>query len=220
MDGPISVKGMQSVAGLIALMLLSTSLVGCHGRSTPQPTAKESPQEVQIDLGTENPPETKRNSASSPSSAPPKAAPKSRSSRQESLSQDQPARAGAGRSPGKARENTATIERRPAETPSAPASPAKPGEERVPEYTAKAVTPLDQSEAKDDLELTRRIRRALVEDEALSLAGKNIQIVTTNGRVVLQGRVPTEQERQRIVQRAQDLAGPRLESRLEVVTSR
>ena len=216
--GPFNTT-MQSLTAVVALMLLSI-LVDCHGRSAPQPTAQESPQQVRIDLGTENRPETMRNGASSPSAAAPQAAPKSRSTAQGSLSQDRSTREGASRSPGKPRENKATGERRPAETPPSPASSAPSGEERVPEYTAKAITPLDQSEAKDDLELTRRIRRALLEDEALSLAGKNIQIVTTNGQVVLQGRVPTEQERQRIVQRVRDLAGPRLESRLEVVTSR
>ena len=217
MYSPLNTR-MPSLTAVVALTLLF-SLVGCHGRSAPQPTVQESPQQVRIDLGAEPPPDTKRSSAPSASAAP-QAGPKSRPSRQGSLSQDQSAREGASRSAGKPRENKATGERRPAEPPSSAASHAPSSEERVPEYTAKAVTPLDQSEAKDDLELTRRIRRALVEDEALSLAGKNIQIVTTNGQVVLQGRVPTEQERQRIVQRARELAGPRLESRLEVVTSR
>lgn len=79
-----------------------------------------------------------------------------------------------------------------------------------------AVTPLDQSETQADLELTRRIRKALIEDESLSLMAKNIQIVTVDGQVTLQGRVNTAEEASRILVKARTLAGPRVHNRLTV----
>ena len=222
MSGPVLMNGMRSVAGLVGVMLLST-LSGCQGRNTPRPTATGSAEHVQteqvrIDLGAENPPDTKRSRASG-ASAQPQAPESSHPSPQEDLRKEQSAREAA-KKPSPATPPEKTRDKGRAEAPSRSTSRIPSNEERFPEYTAKALTPADQSEAKGDLELTRRIRRALVEDEQLSMAGKNIQIVTTNGPVVLQGRVPTEQEWQRILHRAQGVAGSRLESRLEVVGSR
>ena len=42
----------------------------------------------------------------------------------------------------------------------------------------RTLTPMDQSEKRSDLEVTRRIRRALIKDESLSVDGKNIKVIT------------------------------------------
>jgi osmotically-inducible protein OsmY len=78
------------------------------------------------------------------------------------------------------------------------------------------ITPLDQSEAPNDLETTRRIRQAVVQDDSLSFRAKNVMIVTKGGRVVLTGPVNTRAEADRIKGIAQSITPYRIEDRLEV----
>ncbi|MER3423241.1 MAG: hyperosmotically inducible protein [Nitrospiraceae bacterium] len=82
----------------------------------------------------------------------------------------------------------------------------------------EALTAFDQSEQKDDLEITRNIRRALVEDRSLSFAAKNIAIIPSQGHVTLKGQVNTEAERASILQKAKAIAGPNIDNRLEVAS--
>jgi len=80
------------------------------------------------------------------------------------------------------------------------------------------LTPGDQSESKADLDLTQRIRRAVVADKSLSTTGHNIKIITVNGTVTLRGPVKSEKEREKIVAQARKLAGKKqVENELEVV---
>jgi hyperosmotically inducible protein len=79
------------------------------------------------------------------------------------------------------------------------------------------LTPGDQAENKADLTLTQRIRQALMADKALSTTAKNIKIITANGLVTLRGPVNTPQEREKIVAKAQDVAGvDKVENQLEI----
>ena len=78
------------------------------------------------------------------------------------------------------------------------------------------ITPLDQSEAPNDLETTRRIRQAVVQDDSLSFRAKNVMIVTNGNRVVLTGPVNTRAEADRIKGIAQSITPYRIEDRLEV----
>ncbi|MCW5890841.1 MAG: BON domain-containing protein [bacterium] len=70
------------------------------------------------------------------------------------------------------------------------------------------VTPLDQSESAADRETTRRIREALVENDALSTNAKNVKVVTVEGAVTVRGPVNSPAEKATVVALAQKVAGP------------
>ncbi len=79
------------------------------------------------------------------------------------------------------------------------------------------VTPMDQSNAPADIEMTTKIRQALVDDGSLSTSAKNIKVVTAGGAVTLRGPVASEKERAMVVATAQKIAGAgRVTSQLEV----
>jgi hyperosmotically inducible protein len=78
-----------------------------------------------------------------------------------------------------------------------------------------------QSNQKDDLTLTQRIRQAVVKDHALSMNAKNVKIITRQGKVLLRGPVETPQEKASIAAKAGQIAGPgNVEDQLEVKTAR
>jgi osmotically-inducible protein OsmY len=80
-----------------------------------------------------------------------------------------------------------------------------------------AVTAGQQSNMKSDVELTRRIRRAVVKDSSLSVMAHNVKIVSANGSVTLRGPVKTEAEKDAIASKAQSIAGAdRVNNELEV----
>jgi hyperosmotically inducible protein len=56
----------------------------------------------------------------------------------------------------------------------------------------------DQQESPSDLTITQAIRKILIEDKSLSVNGKNVAVVTENGRVTLRGIVDSEQEKSKI----------------------
>jgi osmotically-inducible protein OsmY len=81
------------------------------------------------------------------------------------------------------------------------------------------VTPGDQANNKADVETTRRIRRALTQNDQLSTTAKNIKIITANGKVTLRGPVATTQEQQTIIKIAKGVAGDSsVDNQLEVKT--
>lgn len=69
-----------------------------------------------------------------------------------------------------------------------------------------APTALDQSEDATDVEITRRIREAVVGDSSLSFGARNCVIVTQHGVVTLRGDV-TRAERDAIDRHAREVAG-------------
>jgi hyperosmotically inducible protein len=100
-----------------------------------------------------------------------------------------------------------------------------PATETAPDNTGRNVrdrsgatlTPGDQSETKADRTLTQRIRKAVVKDKSLSTTAHNIKIITNNGTVTLRGPVKTEHERDKIVAKAQQIAGAKhVDNQLEV----
>ena len=70
-----------------------------------------------------------------------------------------------------------------------------------------AMTADQQSNANSDVELTRRIRRAVVKDHSLSMLAHNVKIVSANGSVTLRGPVKTEEEKTAVASKAQAIAG-------------
>ena len=80
-----------------------------------------------------------------------------------------------------------------------------------------AMTAGQQSNVKSDVELTRRIRRAVVADRSLSMMAHNVKIVSANGSVILRGPVKTEEEKNIIASKAGAIAGAdKVDNQLEV----
>ena len=75
----------------------------------------------------------------------------------------------------------------------------------------------EQSNNNVDIELTRKIRRAVVKNDSLSMMAHNIKIVTVNGAVTLRGPVRTEEEKATIASTAEQIAGAdRVDNQLQV----
>jgi hyperosmotically inducible protein len=80
-----------------------------------------------------------------------------------------------------------------------------------------AVTAGQQSNAKNDEQLIRKIHRAVVKDDSLSTMAHNVKIVSADGSVTLRGPVKTEEEKDTIVRLAQTIAGrDKVDNQLEV----
>jgi hyperosmotically inducible protein len=70
-----------------------------------------------------------------------------------------------------------------------------------------AVTADQQKENASDRELTQKIRRALMQDKALSSYAHNVKIVAQGGQVTLKGPVRTEDEKRTVETKAAEVAG-------------
>ena len=70
------------------------------------------------------------------------------------------------------------------------------------------LTPLDQSGAETDIEITRSIRRSLIDDDTLGTNAKNVKVITVDGKVTLRGAVANAADQTRIVAIAKGAAGP------------
>ena len=81
----------------------------------------------------------------------------------------------------------------------------------------KTLTPRKQSNSRQDLELTRRIRQAIVKDSSLSTNAHNVRIITVNGVVTLRGPVANSEEKASVAAKAQDVAGVKtVDNQLEI----
>jgi hyperosmotically inducible periplasmic protein len=84
-----------------------------------------------------------------------------------------------------------------------------------------AVTADQQKENAADRELTRKIRRAVVQDKKLSTYAHNVKIVTIGGQVTLKGPVRSEEEQRAIEAKATELAGAgRVSNEMSVVAAK
>jgi hyperosmotically inducible protein len=55
--------------------------------------------------------------------------------------------------------------------------------------------------------MTRKIRRALTQDQSLSTYAQNVKIITQNGMVTLKGPVRSEEEKKTVETKATEVAG-------------
>ncbi len=79
------------------------------------------------------------------------------------------------------------------------------------------LTPLDQGNSKEEINITASIRKAVMGDKSLSFTAKNVKIITTGTKVTLRGPVSTDQERSTIGTRATQTAGvTEVDNQLEV----
>lgn len=81
--------------------------------------------------------------------------------------------------------------------------------------------PVDQKENKSDLEISRQIRKLVVDDKQLSTNAHNVKIITQDGVVNLKGPVESVVEKENIEKKAVEVAGKgKVESQLEVTTQK
>jgi hyperosmotically inducible periplasmic protein len=80
-----------------------------------------------------------------------------------------------------------------------------------------ALTPMDQGNNQSDLDITTKIRQAVMEDDSLSFTAKNVKIITVKGKVTLRGPVNSAAERTAIDAVAKRIAGAgKVDNQLEV----
>jgi hyperosmotically inducible periplasmic protein len=72
---------------------------------------------------------------------------------------------------------------------------------------AGGTTADQQKNGMSDIEITRKIRHAIVEDKSLSTYAHNIKIITKDGSVTLKGPVKSEDEKSAIEAKAATVAG-------------
>jgi hyperosmotically inducible protein len=74
-----------------------------------------------------------------------------------------------------------------------------------------------QKENRPDREISRDIRRSIVQDKSLSTYAHNIKIISQNGLVTLKGPVRSEEEKSAIEAKAAEIVGKdKVTSQLEV----
>ena len=70
-----------------------------------------------------------------------------------------------------------------------------------------AVTADQQKENAGDRTLTQKIRRAIMQDKALSSYAHNVKVIAQDGQVTLKGPVRSDQEKQTVEAKATEVAG-------------
>jgi hyperosmotically inducible periplasmic protein len=79
----------------------------------------------------------------------------------------------------------------------------------------------DQSNSSEDTKITADIRRAIVKDSSLTMAAKNVKVITAGGIVTLRGPVNSAEEKTKIEQLATAAAnGAKIDNQLEIKESR
>jgi hyperosmotically inducible periplasmic protein len=74
-----------------------------------------------------------------------------------------------------------------------------------------------QSNSKDDLSLTQKIRQAVMKEGSLSMNAKNVKIIARDGNITLKGPVDSQHEKDTIGTKAGEIAGKdKVDNRLEV----
>lgn len=74
-----------------------------------------------------------------------------------------------------------------------------------------------QKENRSDRDITRDIRRSIMQDKSLSTYAHNVKIISQNGMVTLKGPVRSEEEKSTIEAKATEVAGKdNVTSQLEV----
>ena len=83
--------------------------------------------------------------------------------------------------------------------------------------SADRVTADQQKENANDREVSQQIRKALMNDKALSSYAHNVKVITQEGVVTLKGPVRSEEEKKAIEAKATEVAGRhRVNSEIEV----
>jgi osmotically-inducible protein OsmY len=98
--------------------------------------------------------------------------------------------------------------------------PADNTEKNERDRNTNTLTPGDQGGSESDRTLTQQIRQDLVKNDALSMTGKNVKIITVDGVVTLRGPVKSPGEKTQIASIAQGVGGvKRVDNQLEVASN-
>ena len=90
-------------------------------------------------------------------------------------------------------------------------------EKNVRDRDERTLTPMDQGGSAADRELTAAIRKAIVDDDALSTNAHNVKIVSVGGVVTLRGPVKSPAEKAAVAAKAERTQGvKRVDNQLEV----
>lgn len=85
----------------------------------------------------------------------------------------------------------------------------------------RAITASQQGETAADREITKKIRRAIVNDKSLSTNAHNVKIITMEGMVILKGPVGSEREKLVIEEKAYQIAGSdKVTSEIEIAPNK
>jgi osmotically-inducible protein OsmY len=95
-------------------------------------------------------------------------------------------------------------------------SPQCDSSSRSADTAANLPTASDQGNSKADVEMTAKVRRAIVEDDELSVAAHNVTIVTRDGKVTLRGDVDSLEEKAAVAAKAQTVTGSAVDNMLTV----
>jgi len=92
-------------------------------------------------------------------------------------------------------------------------------ERNVRDRDGKTLTPMDQGGSAADRDVTAAIRKAIVDNDALSTNAQNVKIVTVGGVVTLRGPVETSAEKATVASTAEKTKGVKhVDNQLEVKT--
>lgn len=81
-----------------------------------------------------------------------------------------------------------------------------------------AVTADQQGGSASDRELTRKIRKAVIDDKSLSTYARNVKIISQGGKVILRGPVNSEAEKRTVESLAATAAGEaNVTSKIEIM---
>jgi osmotically-inducible protein OsmY len=73
--------------------------------------------------------------------------------------------------------------------------------------SANAPTADQQKDNRTDRDMSQQIRQAIMQDKTLSTYAHNVKIISQNGTVTLKGPVRSEDEKQAIEAKANEIAG-------------
>ena len=80
-------------------------------------------------------------------------------------------------------------------------------------------TVFDQGNSEQDVQITANVRKAIVDDDALSTNAHNVKVITNGANVTLRGPVETAKEKAAIEAKAKSVAGvAHVNNQLEVDT--
>lgn len=73
--------------------------------------------------------------------------------------------------------------------------------------SASSVLPGDQGETEADRQISANVRKAIVNDDSMSVNAQNVKVITSQGTVTLRGPVKSVKEKQAIETKARQVDG-------------
>lgn len=86
-------------------------------------------------------------------------------------------------------------------------SPLENTERNVRDKGDTTLTPEDQPENESDIRVEAAIRKAITDDDSLSVNAHNVKVITRNGLVTLRGPVDSEAEKTKLQSIVQQVSG-------------